>query len=43
MTKGLLLSLDTPEMIKRKFGVGYKLMIEPKLLNFTSEGFIAMK
>lgn len=31
MTRGLLLALDTPAKIKQKFGVGYKLMIEPKL------------
>jgi len=30
MTKGQLLALDTPERIKRQFGVGYKILIEPK-------------
>lgn len=31
MTKGQLLALDTPYNIKKQFGVGYKLMIEPKI------------
>ena len=31
MTKGKLLTLDQPENIKKKYGVGYKLMFEPKL------------
>ena len=30
MTKGQLLALDKPDQIKRQFGVGYKLLIEPK-------------
>jgi ABC-type multidrug transport system ATPase subunit len=30
MTKGQLLALDTPQNIKRQFGVGYKILIEPK-------------
>jgi|TARA_B110000285_G_C14904639_1_gene504942 ABC-type multidrug transport system ATPase subunit len=30
MTKGKLLALDRPEGIKKQFGVGYKLLIEPK-------------
>jgi hypothetical protein len=30
MTKGKLLALDKPENIKKRFGVGYKLMVEPK-------------
>ena len=30
MTKGQLLALDTPKMIKKQFGVGYKLMVEPR-------------
>ena len=30
MTKGQLLALDKPENIKKQFGVGYKLLIEPK-------------
>ena len=30
MTKGKLLALDKPENIKKRFGVGYKLLIEPK-------------
>ena len=30
MTKGKLLALDKPENIKKQYGVGYKLLIEPK-------------
>jgi hypothetical protein len=30
MTKGQLLALDTPFQIKKKYGFGYKLLIEPK-------------
>ena len=30
MTKGKLLALDTPNGIKKQFGFGYKLIIEPK-------------
>jgi ABC-type multidrug transport system ATPase subunit len=30
MTKGQLLALDNPDRIKKQFGVGYKLLIEPK-------------
>ena len=30
MTHGQLLALDTPYNIKKQFGVGYKLMIEPR-------------
>ena len=30
MTKGQLLTLDTPQAIKEQFGVGYKILIEPK-------------
>jgi hypothetical protein len=30
MTKGKLLAIDTPSNIKNRFGVGYKLVIEPK-------------
>lgn len=30
MTKGQLLALDKPENIKNQFGVGYKLLIEPR-------------
>jgi ATP-binding cassette subfamily A (ABC1) protein 3 len=30
MTKGQLLALDTPQNIKQQFGVGYKILIEPK-------------
>ena len=29
MTHGKLLALDTPNNIKKQFGVGYKLIIEP--------------
>jgi hypothetical protein len=30
MSYGKLLALDTPFKIKRQFGVGYNLLIEPK-------------
>jgi ABC-type multidrug transport system ATPase subunit len=30
MTKGQLLTLDTPQAIKEQFGVGYKILIEPR-------------
>jgi len=30
MTHGQVLALDTPNNIKKQFGVGYKLMIEPR-------------
>ena len=30
MTKGLLLALDKPDSIKKQFGVGYEILIEPK-------------
>jgi hypothetical protein len=30
MTTGMLLTLDTPERIKQTYGVGYKLLLEPK-------------
>ena len=30
LTKGQLLALDKPDEIKKQFGVGYKLIIEPK-------------
>lgn len=30
MTKGQLLALDTPFEIKKKFGFGYKILIEPR-------------
>ena len=29
MTRGKLLSLDTPSEIKRQFGFGYKILVEP--------------
>lgn len=30
MTRGQLLAIDTPEMIKRQFGFGYKITLEPR-------------
>ena len=30
MTKGKLLALDTPYEIKKQFGFGYKILIEPR-------------
>ena len=43
MTKGQLLALDTPEKIKQKFGVGYKVLIEPKTELITIEEFRQQK
>lgn len=43
MTKGQLLALDTPEAIKRRFGVGYKVLIEPRLSEITSDEFVRLK
>lgn len=42
MTKGQLLSLDSPQEIKRKFGVGYKILIEPKE-SIEADEFLQMK
>lgn len=30
MTRGQILALDTPDNIKKQYGVGYKVMIEPR-------------
>ena len=43
MTKGKLLSLDTPEAIKKQFGVGYKILIEPKTDIIQTEEFLKLK
>jgi len=43
MTKGQLLALDTPYNIKKQFGVGYKLMIEPKIDKIDMTSFGGMK
>ena len=43
MTKGQLLDLDTPTNIKRRFGVGYKLIIEPKTEHLSQDQFIQLK
>ena len=43
MTKGQLLALDTPGNIKKQFGVGYKLLIEPRVDQISSEDFVFMK
>jgi len=43
MTKGQLLALDTPYNIKKQFGVGYKLMIEPKIDKIDMNSFGEMK
>jgi ABC-type multidrug transport system ATPase subunit len=40
MTKGKLLALDTPLGIKKQFGFGYKLLIQPRNGN---GDFIMMK
>lgn len=39
MTKGQLLAVDTPDQIKKQFGVGYKLLIEPKTDKITYDDF----
>lgn len=39
MTKGKLLALDRPEGIKKQFGVGYKLLIEPKVDQISQQEF----
>ena len=38
MTKGQLLALDKPDQIKKQFGVGYKLLIEPRDDDQANEG-----
>lgn len=43
MTKGQLLALDTPEQIKKQFGVGYKLLVEPKTENISATDFATLK
>lgn len=43
MTKGQLLALDNPEQIKAQFGVGYKLLIEPKTESISSDQFVTLK
>jgi len=43
MTKGQLLALDTPYNIKKQFGVGYKLMIEPKIEKIDMASFIIQR
>lgn len=43
MTQGYLLTLDKPDQIKQKYGVGYKLLIEPKLDNIGLDEFYQKK
>ena len=43
MTKGQLLALDKPEAIKKQFGVGYKVIIEPKTNIISPTDFEAVK
>ena len=43
MTKGQLLALDKPENIKKQFGVGYKLLIEPKSNKISPQEFLMIK
>lgn len=43
MTKGQLLALDTPENIKKQFGVGYKLLFEPKTEIISAKDFASLK
>lgn len=39
MKKGKIYSLDSPDNIKKEFGVGYKLIIEPKISRITVNEF----
>ena len=43
LTKGQLLALDKPDEIKKQFGVGYKLIIEPKTDQINPEAFAEAK
>mmetsp|Transcript_41165 Transcript_41165/g.62601 ORF Transcript_41165/g.62601 Transcript_41165/m.62601 type:complete len:132 (+) Transcript_41165:1554-1949(+) len=43
MTKGQLLALDTPGQIKKQFGVGYKLIVEPRTDVINLDDFLMMK
>ena len=43
MTKGVLLTLDTPQAIKEEFGVGYKILIEPKTDIISMDDFKGLK
>ena len=43
MTKGKLLALDKPENIKKQYGVGYKLLIEPKSDLINQQQFMQIK
>lgn len=43
MTKGQLLALDNPANIKKQFGVGYKLLVEPRSDQLDSEQFMEIK
>lgn len=43
MTKGQLLALDTPFEIKKQFGLGYKILIEPKTDIITTDDFLNLK
>ena len=43
MTKGQLLALDSPVNIKKQFGVGYKLLVEPKTSVISTEDFKQIK
>ena len=43
LSKGKLLDLDKPDNIKRRFGVGYKLLIEPKSDMINPSDFLSLK
>ena len=43
MTKGQLLALDSPSNIKKQFGVGYKLLMEPRTDKISGQEFINLK
>jgi len=43
MTHGQLLALDSPECIRRQFGVGYKLIVEPRIDLINLDEFMQIK
>jgi len=43
MTHGKLLQIDSPDNIKKQFGVGFKLIIEPKADKIDLKEFTSMK
>jgi ABC-type multidrug transport system ATPase subunit len=43
LTKGELLAIDQPDQIKRKFGVGYKILFERRTTEVSLDDFIKIK